>query len=181
MQRIALLAAAAFVVGACSTPVRQEWVNGYDGDGEDLFLVDDDLGCLADAPWESAGNFKVWNGLGHQLEAVEHARSKALGPYPVGTVLSLFHDEVSVKRGRGFSPETGDWEFIKLAVDENQKTIIAERGTTAISNVGGSCIACHDGANAFDFVCGTNDGCGALPFFVDTSPDSREEDPRCAE
>lgn len=169
------------VVGSCAAPERQDWVNDFETDGEDLFLVDDDLGCIDAAPWQAVDNFKLWNPLGHQLEAVEHARSHALGAYPVGTVVSLFHDELSVKRGKGFSPETGDWEFITLSVDEGKRTIITDRGTTEPKNVGGTCISCHDGASSFDFVCGTNHSCGDLPFFVNTEPDSATEDPRCAD
>lgn len=170
---------AALALSCGGAPERQEWVNGFETDGEDLFLVDDDLGCLADAPWEPVDNYKVWNPLGHQLEAVAHARTRALGEYPVGTVVSLFHDELSVKRGRGFSPETGDWEFLTLSVDDDRQTVITNRGTTEIKNVAGSCISCHDGAAAYDFVCGSNHSCGDLPFFVNTQPDSASEDPRC--
>lgn len=182
-----VIAGLARVVGAlalaagvsCASPERQEWENTFAGDGEDLFLVDDDLGCIGEAPWEPVGNYKLWNPLGHQLEAAEHGRTNALGAFPVGTVISLFHGEVSVKRGRGFSPETADWEFLTLGVDADRQTVILDRGTTAIRNVGGSCVDCHDGAAAFDYVCGDSNNCGALPFFVDTSPDSLVEDPRC--
>ncbi len=168
------------LLSSCGEPSgRQQWENTYDGGGEDLFLVDDDFACLGDARWEKVGNSRLWNPLGHQLVAAEHARSKALGEYPVGTVLQLFPGEASVKRGRGFSPETGDWEFLILAADADGQTVIQQRGTTELGNVGGSCIACHAGSAAFDYACLTNSGCGSLPFFVDTDVDPDTEDPRC--
>ena len=187
MQRMALRAAVSgLVVGAvfaasCGAAERQDWENTYDGDGEDLFLVDDDFTCLAQKPWESVDNFKVWNPLGHQETAVDHARAHRLGEYPVGTGIALFHNEVSVKRGPGFSPETQDWEFLTLDVDADRRTMITNRGTTDVGNIAGSCISCHAGAQAFDMVCGTNNSCGALPFFIDTHPDSKVEDPRCVD
>lgn len=166
-------------VAGCGRPERQEWPNTFDGDGEDAFLDDDDFACLTDPVWTPVLNFKVQNVLGHTLEAVDHAESGALGAYPIGTVLQLFHDEASVKRGRGFSADTDDWEFIKLAVDDDNRTVIVDRGTVEPGNPGGSCISCHGKAAAFDFVCGTNHSCAELPFFINTNPDSAVEDPRC--
>ena len=167
------------LLGCGGSPVRQAWDDTFDGDGDDLFLLDDDFVCLSDERFDDVDGTRVWNGLGRQVEAVEHARSKRLGAYPVGTVLQLFADEASVKRGRGFSPETADWEFLTLAFDDDGQTIIAARGTTEIRNVAGSCIGCHGGASAFDYACFTNGGCGSLPFFVDTTVEPDVDDPRC--
>lgn len=172
---------AGLVLSSCAAPVEpQVWENTFTGPGEDLFLVDEDFVCLGDERFDVVGHSRIWNPLGHQAEAVEHARTRALGEYPIGTVLQLFPDEVSVKRGKGFSPETGDWEFFVLDV-KSGSTVIAERGTTEIGNVGGSCIGCHGGANAFDYACFSNDGCGSLPFFIDTTVEPENDDPRCAQ
>ncbi|MDP2342146.1 MAG: hypothetical protein Q8O67_14410 [Deltaproteobacteria bacterium] len=167
-------------LGCGGAPARQTWENTFETAGEDLFLVDDDFVCLADERFDVVDGTRVWNPLGHQLEAVEHARGKSLGAYPVGTVVQLFHDEASVKRGRGFSAETGDWEFLTLASDDDGKSIITSRGTTEVRNVGGTCLSCHDGAAAFDYTCFTNAGCGTLPFFIDTDVQPATDDPRCA-
>lgn len=165
---------------SCAVEVEpQTWENTFTGAGEDLFLVDEDFACLDDDRFDVVGHSRIWNGLGHQQQAVEHARTKALGEYPVGTLIQLFPQEASVKRGKGFSPETGDWEFFVLDVTSGS-TVIAERGTTEIGNVAGSCMSCHGGANAYDYACFTNDGCGALPFFIDTNVEPATEDPRCA-
>lgn len=175
---LALSTAVAMAAACGGAPERQEWVNTFRTDDEDLFVVDDDLVCLTDPRWTKVENFRVWNPLHHDV-AVEHARTHALGAYPVGTVVQLFHNEASVKRGRGFSPATDDWEFLKIAVDDNGDTVITERGTTEVGNAAGSCTKCHGAAIAFDTVCGTNNSCAPLPFFIDTEPDSAQEDPRC--
>ena len=36
--------------------------------------------------------------------------------YPVGTVLQLIPTEAMVKRHKGYSPSTDDWEFFALKV-----------------------------------------------------------------
>ena len=180
MKQIVASLAVALGVVACGggSAGSGEWANTFDGPGDDLFLVDDDFVCLADSRYDVVGRSRVWNALGRQDQAVEHARSGAIGEYPVGTVIQLFPSEASVKRGSGFSPETGDWEFFVLDVDSGT-TRIAERGTTGIANIGGTCLSCHGGASAFDYACFSNTGCGALPFFIDTDVQPEEDDPRC--
>lgn len=91
-------------------------------------------------------------------------------------MIQIFHDEASVKRGRGFSDATADWEFFVLAVDDDQRTVIAKRGTRRARQPRWSSISCHGKAAAFDFVCGTNKSCAELPFFINTNPDSAVED-----
>ncbi len=157
---------------------RQTWTNTFDGVGDDAFLVDDDFVCLGDERFDVVGHSRIWNKNGKQDEAVAHARAKDIGEYPVGTVIQLFPSEASVKRGKGFSPETGDWEFLVLNVDSGE-TVITERGTTDISNVGGSCVSCHGGASAYDYACFSNEGCGPLPFFINTDVKPDVDDPRC--
>ena len=174
--------AAVIVVGgavACGGDVvRTEWVNTFEAVGDDAFLVDDDFVCLADSRYEQIGKTRIWNALGRQQQAVEHARSGGIGAYPVGTVIQLFPGEASVKRARGFSPATGDWEFFVLNVDSGE-SVITERGTTEIANIGGTCLSCHGRANAFDYACFTNTGCGPLPFFINTDMQPDRDDPRC--
>lgn len=176
--RLLALAFVSAVVVGCGGPVPQTWENTFAGDGPDLFVEDDDLVCLSDPRWTEVDGSRIWNPLGAQDRAVDHARQKNLGAYPIGTVIQLFPDEVSVKRGRGFSPETNDWEFLIVDVSTGS-SIITARGTTEIRNVGGTCIGCHGGAEPFDYACFTNSGCGSLPFFIDTNVVPDEEDPRC--
>ncbi|HEY1100351.1 MAG TPA: hypothetical protein VGF99_15540 [Myxococcota bacterium] len=176
--RAAVVGACVVAAGCGGSGARQEWTNDFVTDGEDAFLVDDDFVCLDDARFDVVGHSRIWNVLGHQQQAVDFATGGDIGTYPVGTVLQLFPGEASVKRGKGFSPATGDWEFFLLDT-ESGETVIRERGTTEISNVGGTCLKCHGGANAYDYACFSNDGCGDLPFFIDTNVVPAEDDARC--
>lgn len=163
------------------TPDRIEWENTYGGAGEDLFLVDDDLACLADDTWTKIGTgAHVANLLGRRDEALAVAGNPAGGgTFPVGTVISLFPDEAMVKRGAGFDADTHDWEFLTLHIGSG-RTVITSRGTTEVANFVGTCIGCHQKAD--DFVCFTDvdgQGCDPFPGFVDTDVDPATEDPRC--
>ena len=162
----------------CGPPARQEWKNTFTGSGEDAFLLDDDFTCLGDANWEKVGKIRLFNKLDHQADAVAFAKSKAKGSYPIGTVVQLSSVEAMVKRGVGFSKETGDWEMLQLDHD-GKKTVITARGTTEIKNPAGTCVSCHAPAKDFDFICDTNTACAALPFFIDTDIDPKTDDPRC--
>jgi hypothetical protein len=129
-------------------------------DGEDARLEAADFGCLSGL--ERVGRVTVRNVLGHQEEALSAARGS--GVYPVGTVLQLAPSEAMVKRGAGFSPETGDWEFFIL--DERRgETTIVDRGTTEPRNIAGSCAGCHApaAASGHDWVCMSDHGCEPLP------------------
>jgi len=119
---------------------------------------------------------------GRQETVVAIAQGKAPGPYPVGTVVQLFPGEAMVKRGPGFSPDTDDWEFLKIAV-KGQDTIILERGTTDIKNIGGTCAGCHAPARQdHDWVCAEGHGCKPLPgFVVKKALKLTAKDPRCSE
>jgi hypothetical protein len=173
-----VLLCGALLAVACSPPPRQTWPNTFHGPGEDAFLSDDDFRCLGDARFETVGKLRVTNTLGHQKEAVAVAKGETPGPYPVGTLVSLLPDEAMVKRGQGFSPATGDWEFLRLHLGTG-KTIITARGTTEVKNLGGTCISCHTPAKDSDFVCATSSKCPKLPFFINTDIHPAKDDPRC--
>ena len=177
---LAVLLLAALSGASGCAPERQQWEDTYEGDGEDLFLVDDDFTCLDDATWTEIDGTRIVNLLGHQEEAEAVAREPVEGArYPVGTLIQLFADEAMVKRGAGFSPETDDWEFFVLHVGTGN-TVITSRGTTEVANPAGSCMSCHAAARDFDNVCFTNSACAPLPFFIDTNVDPKTEDARCA-
>ena len=177
MNRSAIVAAALLVAGCGDAPARQDWENTFDGEGDDLFLEDDDFPCLSDSRWDVVDGTRIWNPLGRQAEAVARARQRDLGDYPVGTVVQLFPEEAMVKRGRGFSAATNDWEYFVLHVASGQ-TVITSRGSTDVGNAAGSCVGCHGAASAFDSICFTNTSCAPLPFFINTDVDP-STDPRC--
>lgn len=84
------------------------------------------------------------------------------GQYPVGTLIvkhayspDLAFNQITgmVKRGNGFNPTTGDWEWFMLMPDGAIATDangMAMRGGAAM--MGGACNSCHSGASAKDFV-----------------------------
>lgn len=181
VRSLSAAAAGVFViVGGCGPAERQLWEDTFAGNGEDAFLVDDDFVCLDDERTVDVGGRRIWNVLDEdrQAQAVALARSGVPGLYPVGTVVQLFPFEAMVKRGHGFSPATNDWEYFILDTSSGE-TVITERGTTDVRNVGGTCLSCHGAAAAFDNVCFTNTNCAPLPFFVDTRVVPERDDARC--
>ena len=99
---------------------------------------------------------------GHLDAALAVARSPKGGVYPVGTLIQLIPTEAMVKRHKGYSPATGDWEFFSLGVSP-QGTTIKSSGAKVKNFLGGNCSACHGLAKPqFDFVCGKNHGCAPL-------------------
>lgn len=171
---------AVLLVAACGTPVPVVSVNTFKANGEDLFMAPEDFPCLRDAGWDVVGKSRFYNFFGHRDEMLAVAKGEKAGPYPVGTVVQEFPTEAMVKRGQGFSPETGDWEFFVFD-NSTGKTIVTQRGTTEVSNPAGTCASCHGKAKPeFDFVCSTGHGCADLPFFIEWMRESSiNNDPRC--
>jgi hypothetical protein len=123
--------------------------------------------------------FFLDNRLGHLDEALAVANSPRGGTYPAGTIIQLVPQEAMVKRKKGFSPATRDWEFFFLSVSP-AGTTIEKRGTADVVNrFGGNCASCHQGAQArFDGVCEQNHGCAPLPIGPDVFHAIKESDPR---
>ena len=105
--------------------------------------------------------------------------------YPVGTIIQIFPFEAMVKRGGGFNPDGGGWEFFNLEVKPGGTRITGrtqneEDGGKPLRNLFGKCedIRCH-GANQvkpYDRVCE-----GHLPTLSLTDAEIRAllVDPRC--
>jgi hypothetical protein len=123
--------------------------------------------------------FFLANRLGHLDEAMSVANSPRGGTYPVGTIIQLVPQEAMVKRQKGFSPATRDWEFFFLSVSA-AGTTIEKRGTADVVNrFGGNCASCHQAALArFDGVCEQDHGCAPLPIGPDVFHAIQESDPR---
>jgi hypothetical protein len=150
---------------------------------EDINPTTTDFDCLKNSEWTTVGVSRYKNVLGHEAETVAAAKSASGGIFPVGTFVQLVPQEAMVKRGKGYSPASDDWEFFSLNVSASGTTIGMSGGTSAVTNFIGSCLGCHGGAKPqFDLVCGDADGgnthgCAALPLsgaqLMGTS------DPRC--
>ncbi|MBL4607645.1 MAG: hypothetical protein JKY01_07445 [Pseudomonadales bacterium] len=124
--------------------------------------------------------FYVDNILGDLNGTLAVAESATGGAYPPGSVVQLFPNEAMVKRQKGFSPITKDWEFFELDVDKNGTTI-RKRGFQDVKNrFNGNCFSCHQAAQPqWDMICETGHGCKALPINTLSILALQNTDPRC--
>lgn len=124
--------------------------------------------------------FFVDNIAGNLEGTLAVARSKTGGVYPPGSVVQLFPNEVMIKREKGFSPVTKDWEFFEIDVSKNGSTI-RKRGFADVKNrFGGNCFACHVQARPeWDMICEEGHGCEKLPIGRGAVEALQETDPRC--
>jgi hypothetical protein len=101
---------------------------------------------------------------GHLAAALAVAHSAQGGVYPVGTIIQLVPTEAMVKRYKGYSAATHDWEMFSLKVSAQGTTISAAGTKNVVNQFGLNCAACHSAAaGRFDFVCGKTHGCAPLP------------------
>src|SRR5262245_47221037 len=63
--------------------------------------------------------FYVDNLRGNIKETLAAANNPKGAVYPEGSVVQLVPTEAMVKREKGFSPATGDWEFFALQVSKD--------------------------------------------------------------
>lgn len=154
---------------------------GADGGGDEglaFEAVAEDFECLQN--WTKVGSYYLTNKRGMLDEAVAVAENPDGGEFPVGTIIQLVPIEAMVKREKGFSPETGDWEFFFLNASADG-TEIGARGTTEVENqFGGNCFDCHaKAADNWDFICATGHGCDPLPLTPQLITGLQEADARC--
>lgn len=115
---------------------------------------------------------------GHLEEALAVARNPKDSVYPVGTVIQLIPTEAMVKRRKGYSPATGDWEFFSLNVSP-AGTEIQSSGAKVKNFLGGDCASCHVAAKShFDFVCEKGHGCAPLGVTDELIATIQKGDPR---
>jgi hypothetical protein len=139
--------------------------------------------CLHQNP--KVRNMYVDNILGNIQGTLAVAESGKGGVYPPGTVLQLIPGEAMVKREKGASPETNDWEFFALDVKPEGAKIAARGFADMKSPLGGSCLACHSKAEPkWDMTCEQGHGCDpiVLPGINISLLTSalQKTDPRCA-
>ncbi|CAN5444604.1 hypothetical protein BH10BAC6_BH10BAC6_17050 [soil metagenome] len=90
-----------------------------------------------------------------------NGQARVGGTYPIGTVIVKHSTNPAgtvneivgmVKRGNGFNPTTGNWEWFMLMPDgtiAKDASGMAMRGGAAM--LGGMCNSCHGGASSKDF------------------------------
>lgn len=91
----------------------------------------------------------------------KNGQARVNGTYPIGTVIVKHSTNPAgtvneivgmVKRGNGFNPTTGDWEWFMLMPDgtiAKDQTGMQMRGGATMMN--GMCNSCHGGAASKDF------------------------------
>ncbi len=135
------------------------------------------FGCLK--TWEAVGNTRYHSTTGQLDSVLAIARGESEGPFPAGTVVQLMPTEAMAKLNPGTSPETDDWEYLKLKVGRTGVEI-DERGGAEVKNLAGSCHGCHTTEPRWDHVCGADHGCKPLPkFIVKAALKAVDKDPRC--
>ncbi len=130
-------------------------------------------------------NMYVDNILGNLTGTLAVAKSGIGGVYPPGTVLQLIPAEAMVKRERGASPATNDWEFFALDVSKDGAKIKARGFAEMKSALGGSCLDCHSKAKPqWDMTCEQGHGCDPIVLPGINVPlltgAMQKTDPRCA-
>ena len=123
----------------------------------------------------------IANKLGKLDEAVAVAKNPDGGVYPVGTIIQLVPQEAMVKRAKGWSAATNDWEFFFLDVTADGATIVTRGAEKTVNRFGGNCASCHALAEPkFDFVCEQTHGCDPLPIDRKVIEGIQAADPRPA-
>ncbi len=123
--------------------------------------------------------FYVDNLLANLDATLTTANSATGGTYPAGTVIQLVPTEAMVKRDKGVSPVTHDWEFFELDISSDG-TEIRKRGFAEVANRFGNCFACHIQARPqWDLVCEKDHGCAPIPVTRAMIGALQRTDPRC--
>lgn len=145
---------------------------------EPVVVTEESFKCLKEMT--PVRGFFVDNIAGNLEGTVAVAKSKTGGVYPPGSVVQLFPNEVMIKREKGFSPVTKDWEFFEIDVSKDGSTI-RKRGFADVRNrFGGNCFACHVQARPeWDMICEEGHGCEKLPIGRGAVEALQETDPRC--
>jgi hypothetical protein len=122
-----------------------------------------DFKCLKDFTPIPGKSFVVFNRNPSRLRRAVRIATEDLEhrKYPVGTIVQVFPFEAMVKRGGGFNPDGGGWEFFNLKVTAEGTRITGrtqnERDGKPLRNFFGACqdFRCH-GANQvkpYDRIC----------------------------
>jgi hypothetical protein len=159
-MRILVVALSALAALGCSSSSTSGSPATQSSAVEDFDAGPSDFDCLKNSEWTTVGVSRYKNVLGHTDEMLAVAHSLDGGTFPVGTIVQLAPIEASVKRGKGFNPQSDDWEFFTLNVTASGATITARGGGASVVNFTGmSCLNCHDKAGPqWDFICGDQDG-----------------------
>lgn len=163
-----------FLLSSCGSPSGT-------GDSEPLasdMISATSFGCIRDL--EQVGRFFVGNLDGAIDATLAVAKSESGGTYPVGSVVQLVPTEAMVKRAKGFSAETNDWEFFDLDISPQGTKILTRGHKDVVNRFGGNCLECHAKAEPqWDMICSTDHGCDPIPLTDAMIRGLQKTDPRC--
>jgi len=143
-----------------------------------LDISDKTFTCMRDMV--KVEGFYVENLHGNTEATVNVAKSETGGVYPPGSVIQLVPTEVMVKRSKGFSPVSNDWEFFELDVSPKGSKILKRGFADVVNRFGGNCLGCHVKAEPqWDMVCKTGRGCDPIPLTKEVLAVIQKTDPRC--
>ena len=144
---------------------------------EDLVIDNSTFECIRDMT--PVRGFFVDN-LEGNLEGTVKVSEAGEGSYPPGSVVQLVPTEVMIKRAKGFSPATSDWEFFELDVTSEGSSIRARGFVDVVNRFDGNCFACHIKANpGRDMICESGHGCDPIPLTPLMIKAIQNTDPRC--
>ena len=126
----------ALVLAALATPALAK---------REFVATAEDFRCLTEGKQAPGKRFRIFGKKAVVRKALRKTKTGKLGKkgYPVGTILQLFPFEAMVKRGGGFNPEGGGWEYFELKPLPDGTTEILDRGDARVGNLAGSCQGCH--------------------------------------
>ena len=144
---------------------------------EDLVIDSSTFECIRDMT--PVRGFFVDN-LEGNLEGTVKVSEAGEGVYPPGSVVQLVPGEAMIKRAKGFSPATSDWEFFELDVSGEGSSIRARGFVDVVNRFDGNCFACHIKANpGRDMICESGHGCDPIPLTPLMIKAIQNTDPRC--
>jgi hypothetical protein len=169
LLRASLCLSVALAAGACG--------KGTGTCGSEFVAGEGDFGCVV--RWSAAKNIHFAHRCGPEIDVRQQLENPQVGMrFPVGTILQATPHEAMVKRGGGFDPDHGDWEYFVLGVGPSG-TRILQRGTDGPFNPAGRCTGCHHRADDHDNVCGMAHQCPPPGIHNAAFLPSLYLDPRC--
>jgi hypothetical protein len=178
MKGVAMRTVTALWTGAVLTLSLFSIGSVYAEEAKDSAITEKSFGCILEGT--KVGNAYFRNQDPEKLkEAIRIFKDNVPDTiYPVGTILQLFPNQAMVKHTPEKFPLTNGWEFLGFQLSEHG-TIILSRGARASDHNSVPCIACHQAAEKFDFVCGKGRGCAPLAADDKKIAQLQAADPRC--
>jgi hypothetical protein len=175
---VAMKTVTALLTGAVLTLVLFVPSNVRAEETKETEITEKSFGCLLGG--NKVGNTYISNPDPEKLkEAMRIYRDNVQDTdYPIGTILQLFPDQAMVKHPAEKFPLTNGWEFFEFEIAQH-RTIIRAHGDRISNRNSVPCMACHQNAPRYDFVCGKGHGCTPLSYTDQKIAEIQAADERC--